>query len=132
MATTESVTPTKADSTRRYSTRNGGIRPPKRKASVDSWDALEERGKRVRTEEDERWRRRDSVTHLISSIYGDVEAAVEIQQRMIGRGDALSEEELSTFEDNEELRLDYLRELRLAAMSLRQQDIKKLKGARLP
>lgn len=115
-----------------YNTRYGGARPAKRKSDGDSWEELEERGKRRRRYEDDRCRRKDSVTHLISSIYADLEAAVDLQRRITEQGKALTDEERFQFETNEDLRLDHLLELRLAALLSHQGDQKLLKAARLP
>jgi SET domain len=116
---------------RRRSTRNGGHQTPKRKAEID-WEELEERGKRRRREDDTERRRRDSVTHLVASIYADIEAAIEIQRRIAGTGPALTEEEQSAFEASEDIRLDHLRELRLAALCNRNQLRSPLMRASVP
>lgn len=123
--------PKKEPSRHGYSTRSGGQSPPKRKASAESWDTLEERGKRRRRDEDDNWRRRDSVTQLVASIYADIDAAIDIQRRVTGNGDPLTEEELTNFEKGEDLRLDYLRELRLTEM-FDDSSNKNLRRARVP
>jgi SET domain len=96
---------------------------------LESWDVLEERGKRIKREQDDEWRRRDSVTHLIASIYADIETAVELQRRLAGTGDALTQEERDNFESSEDDRLDYLREIRLAARFSSANETNKLKAA---
>jgi hypothetical protein len=127
-----SKTPTSTPSEKRPTTRNNGKPPPERNAPEESWEELAERGKRRRLDEDKAWRRRDSVTHLVASIYADIEAAVEMQRRMAGTGNPLTEEERSAFDLSEDIRLDYLRELRLAAMFSRSNAAKTLRDARLP
>ena len=114
-----------------HNTRYKGVRPPKRKPSMESWDVLEERGKRRRTEEDEKWRRRDSVTHLVASIYADIEAKIELQRRMAGKGDVLTQEERSDLQYSKDTRLDHLRRLRLLAMFSNPKDRKTLRAAPL-
>lgn len=131
LSTPASTPPSTSPSKHGHVTRSGGVRPPKRRPSVESWDVLEERGKRVRTEEDERWRRRDSVTHLIASIYADIEAAVELQRRLGGTGAALTDEERSEFESSEDDRLDHLREIRLAATFPSSKERNRLRAAPL-
>jgi SET domain len=98
---------------------------------LESWDVLEERGKRVRREQDEKWRRRDSVTHSVASIYADMEKAVELQYRLAGMGDALTEEERFNFESSEDDRLDHLREIRLAVRFSSGKETNRLKAARI-
>jgi SET domain len=97
-------------------TRSRTNRPPKQKSPEEIQEELVETGKRRRVEEDGTWRRRDSVTHLVASIYADIEAAAEIQKRLNGTGEELTDEEHSAHETNEDIRLDYLREIRLAGM----------------
>jgi SET domain len=130
--TTKQATPaTLATPTHHYGTRFRD-NPSKRKPSSESWEVLEERGKWRRRDEDEQWRRRDSLTQLIASIYADIDAAIDIQRRIAGNGDPLSEEEQSSFETSEDLRLDYLRELRLAEMFAHLDDRNALRHARVP
>lgn len=96
---------------------------------LESWDVLEERGKRIRREQDDKWRRRDSVTHLVASIYADVEKAVELQHRLAGTGNTLTEEERFNFESSEDDRLDHLREIRLAVRFSSAKETNRLKAA---
>jgi SET domain len=96
---------------------------------LESWDVLEERGKRIRREQDEKWRRRDSVTHLVASIYADIEIAAKLQQRLAGTGDTVTDEERFNFESSEEDRLDHLREIRLAVRFSTAEETKRLKAA---
>jgi SET domain len=111
-------------------TRYRGIPPPpKRKADAVTPEELEERGRKRRKEEDDTSRRRDSVTHLIGSIFTDLEEASDIQKRETGN--LLTEKERAAFESSEDIRLNYLRDFRLAAMFSCAKDRKTLQAARL-
>lgn len=68
----------------------------------------------------------------MGSIYADIEEAVDLQRRIAGIGEALTEEERSTFESSEDIRLDHLRELRLAAIDLLTENSDTLRAAPLP
>jgi SET domain len=132
MATKAAKAPVEVASKHRYETRNRYVYPAKRKPWAESWEALEERGKRRRMDEDNQWRRRDSLTHLVASIYADIEAAIEIQHQTAGAGDPRNGAEGPGSEASEDLRLDRLRELRLAVMFSRAKDRKALKAAAVP
>lgn len=110
------------------STRNGGHAPSKRRAAPD-WEDLKEQGKKRKRSVDEAWRRRDSVTHLVASVYADIEAAAELQRRAAGTGSPLTGEERSALESSEDVRLDYLRELRLAEILASPKALRTLKAA---
>ncbi len=131
MAANTETTESEATPKHNLNTRYKGVPQKKRRPSVD-WDALEDRGKRCRREEDERWRRRDSVTHLVASIYADIEAAVETQCRIAGEGLALTEEERSDYESSEDMRLDHLREFRLTKAFSSFKDRTRLSAAPVP
>ncbi|KAF7503443.1 hypothetical protein GJ744_003735 [Endocarpon pusillum] len=131
MAANTDTTKSEASSEHSYNTRYKGVSQKKRKPSLD-WDALEERGKRRRGKEDEKWRRRDSVTHLVASIYADVEAAVETQRRTAGQAPILTQEEHLDYELSEDMRLDYLREFRLAKMFSSPTTRNRLRAAPVP
>ncbi len=72
------------------------------------------------------------MTHLVASIYADIEAVVETQRRIAGEGPALTEEERSDYEASEDMRLDHLREFRLAKMFSSSKDRNTLRAAPVP
>ncbi|ERF76618.1 hypothetical protein EPUS_04438 [Endocarpon pusillum Z07020] len=131
MATNTDTTESKASSEHAHNTRYKGVSEKKRKPSLD-WDDLEERGKRRRGKEGEKWRRRNSVTHLVASIYADVEAAVETQRRIAGQAPILTQEERLDYESSEDMRLDHLREFRLAQMFSSPKTRNRLRAAPVP
>lgn len=134
----------------RYNTRESNKKSRKRKAPTD-WAALKEQGEKRQRQENDSWRRKDSVTHLIASIYADVETAADLQRRMGARDGTtatpisdnkeessppivrdIEELELPNFEIAEDIRLDYLRELRVAEMFTNADERKSLMRAALP